>query len=104
MRATSAPRKRDAIEAELDKIRSPGTRPAINLAGKTSLARLAGVLATCAAFVSNDSGAMHLAAAVGTPVVALFGATDERVTAPLAARARWLLDTAAGLAAYPPKP
>jgi heptosyltransferase-2 len=31
---------------------------------------------------------MHLAAAVGTPVVALFGATDERVTAPLAARAR----------------
>ncbi len=77
-----------AIEAELDKIRSPGTRPAINLAGRTSLAQLAGVLATCAAFVSNDSGAMHLAAAVGTPVVALFGATDERVTAPLAARAR----------------
>ena len=80
-----------AIEAELDKIKSSGPRPpAINLAGRTGLAQLAGVAATCAAFVSNDSGAMHLAAAVGTPVVALFGATDERVTAPLAARARVL--------------
>lgn len=79
-----------AIEAELGKIDSPGTRPALNLAGRTGLAQLAGVLATCAAFVSNDSGAMHLAAAVGTPVVALFGATDERVTAPLASRARVL--------------
>ena len=41
------------------------------------------VLARCAAFVSNDSGAMHLAAAVGVPVTAIFGPTDERVTAPL---------------------
>ena len=79
-----------AIEAELGKINSSGARPPLNLAGRTGLAQLAGVLATCAACVSNDSGAMHLAAAVGTPVVALFGATDERVTAPLAARARVL--------------
>ena len=79
-----------AIEAELGKIKSSGARPPLNLAGRTGLAQLAGVLATCAACVSNDSGAMHLAAAVGTPVVALFGATDERVTAPLAARARVL--------------
>jgi len=34
-------------------------------------------------FVSNDSGAMHLAAALGRPVVALFGPTDERATRPL---------------------
>jgi len=33
--------------------------------------------------VSNDSGAMHLAAAVGVPVTAIFGPTDERVTSPL---------------------
>ncbi len=33
--------------------------------------------------MSNDSGAMHLAGAVGTPLVAIFGPTDERVTAPL---------------------
>jgi heptosyltransferase-2 len=79
-----------AIEAEVGKITGSGTRPPLNLAGRTSLAQLSGVLATCGALVSNDSGAMHLAAAIGTPVVALFGATDERVTAPLAARARVL--------------
>ena len=80
-----------AIEAELDKIADAGRRPrVVNLAGRTDLPQLAGVLTLCAAFVSNDSGAMHLAAAVGTPVVALFGPTDERVTAPLARRARVL--------------
>jgi heptosyltransferase-2 len=84
-----------AIEAELDKIGQAGTRPPVmNLAGRTDIPQLAGVLALCAAFVSNDSGAMHLAAAVGTPVVALFGPTDERVTAPLASRARVLTDAA----------
>lgn len=55
----------------------------VNLMGRTDLRQLAGVLARCSAFVSNDSGAMHLAAAVGVPVAAIFGPTDERVTAPL---------------------
>jgi heptosyltransferase-2 len=54
----------------------------VNLIGRTDLRRLVGLLTRCAAFVTNDSGAMHLAAALGTPVVALFGPTDERVTAP----------------------
>lgn len=55
----------------------------VNAIGRTDLRQLAGVLARCAAFVSNDSGAMHLAAAVGVPVTAIFGPTDERVTAPI---------------------
>jgi heptosyltransferase-2 len=55
----------------------------VDLAGRTDLRTLSGVLARCAAFVSNDSGAMHLAAALGVPVAAIFGPTDERVTAPL---------------------
>jgi heptosyltransferase-2 len=55
----------------------------INLIGRTDLRLLAGLLAACHAFVSNDSGAMHLAAAVGVPVTAIFGPTDDRVTAPL---------------------
>jgi heptosyltransferase-2 len=55
----------------------------VNLIGRTDLRQLAGLLARCSAFVSNDSGAMHLAAAVGVPVTAIFGPTDERVTAPL---------------------
>ena len=55
----------------------------LNLIGRTDLGQLTGVLARCSAFVSNDSGAMHLAAAAGVPVTAIFGPTDERVTAPL---------------------
>jgi heptosyltransferase II len=54
----------------------------VDLVGETDLAALAGVMTRCRAFVSNDSGAMHLAAAVGVSVTALFGATDERATAP----------------------
>jgi heptosyltransferase III len=46
------------------------------------LADLAGRLAMCAAFVGNDSGVTHLAAAAGCPTVALFGATNPRVWSP----------------------
>ena len=60
----------------------PGSR-VFNVIGRTDLRLFAGLLASCRAFVSNDSGAMHLAAAAGVPVVAIFGPTDERVTAPL---------------------
>lgn len=55
----------------------------VDLVGETDLPALAGVIARARAFVSNDSGAMHLAAAAGTPVVAVFGPTDELETAPL---------------------
>ncbi len=66
------------IEASL-----PAGARVVNLIGRTDLRLLAGLLASCQAFVSNDSGAMHLAAAVGVPVVAIFGPTDERATAPI---------------------
>ena len=56
----------------------------IDLAGRTDLATLAGVLHLANACVSNDSGAMHVAGAVGVPLVALFGPTNEHETAPLA--------------------
>lgn len=59
----------------------------VNLSGRTDLATLAGVLSLARAVVANDSGAMHLAGAVGAPVVAVFGATDETRTAPLTDRA-----------------
>ena len=55
--------------------------------GRTDLEALASVLALARAVVANDSGAMHLAAAVGTRVIAVFGATNESKTAPLAAGA-----------------
>jgi heptosyltransferase-2 len=55
----------------------------IDLAGRTDLPMLAGVLSAARAVVANDSGAMHLAAAAGARVVAVFGATNEKKTAPL---------------------
>jgi heptosyltransferase-2 len=66
---------------EIEQALPPGIQ-AINLIGRTDLRVFAGVLARCRAFVSNDSGAMHLAAALGVPVTAIFGPTDERATAP----------------------
>jgi heptosyltransferase-2 len=54
----------------------------INLCGQTDLKQLAAVMAECRTFVSNDSGAMQLAAAVGVPVVAIFGSTNQKETAP----------------------
>ena len=62
---------------------SARTAQPIDLAGRTSLQELAGVMAESVACLSNDSGAMHLAGAVGTPIVALFGPTRESETAPL---------------------
>jgi heptosyltransferase-2 len=61
-----------------------GLRPGriINLVGRTDLPTLAGVLSLCRGLVSNDSGAMHVASAVGIPVTALFGPTDEEATRP----------------------
>jgi|RhiMetdeSRZDD1v2_1073273.scaffolds.fasta_scaffold83226_3 heptosyltransferase I len=56
--------------------------PAINLVGKTSLLQLAALLRRSDLLVTNDSGPMHLAAAVGTPVVAIFGPTDPRRVGP----------------------
>ena len=58
-------------------------RGVVNLIGRTDLSQLIGLLACCRALISSDSGAMHLAAAIGVPVTAIFGPTDERLTAPL---------------------
>jgi heptosyltransferase-2 len=60
-----------------------GASGLLSLVGQTDLPTLAGVLANCRALVTNDSGAMHLAAAVGVHVTAVFGPTDERATRPL---------------------
>jgi heptosyltransferase-2 len=69
-----------AIQSALD----PAVRPSVvDLVGATDVATLMAVLARCDVVVANDSGAMHVASAVGRPVVAIFGPTDERATAPL---------------------
>jgi heptosyltransferase-2 len=58
----------------------------IDLTGKTSIADLPALLSQCHLFIGNDSGAMHVAAAVGLPVVAVFGPTDPFGTAPVTPR------------------
>jgi heptosyltransferase-1 len=56
--------------------------PGLNLAGRTSLRDLIGIFAECAVAFGPDSGPMHLAAAVGCPVVSLWGATSPQRSAP----------------------
>jgi heptosyltransferase-2 len=58
-------------------------RPPINLTGRTAVADLPAFFSGCHLFIGNDSGAMHVAAAVGLPVVAVFGPTDPQGTAPV---------------------
>ena len=58
------------------------------LSGKTSLETLLGVLAESSLMITNDSGPMHIASALGVPTVAVFGSTDERVTGPYGLRTR----------------
>ena len=73
-----------AIESSLAAADRTGPGPGVvNLIGRTDLSQLIGMLACCRAVVSGDSGAMHLAAALGVPVTAIFGPTDDRVTAPV---------------------
>lgn len=62
--------------------------PVANLAGRTSLSQFIDLAAACVAFLTNDSGAMHIAAAVGVPTIAVFGATDPEATGPVGSLAR----------------
>ena len=61
-------------------------RPCACLCGETTLPELVGVLARARLLLTNDSGPMHVAAALGVPVVAVFGPTDWRETAPVGTR------------------
>ena len=54
----------------------------LNMAGKTSLRELISLISECDVFVTNDSGPMHIAYAVRTPLAAVFGSTDPELTGP----------------------
>jgi heptosyltransferase-1 len=66
----------------LDRIRARMKTQAVNLGGRTTLRELACLYRQAAFVITTDSGPMHLAAAVGTPTVALFGPTDPGRTGP----------------------
>lgn len=71
-------------EAEIGRDIERGMRHApLNLIGRTSVRQLMALLAACRLMVTNDSGPMHVAAAFGVPIVAVFGPTDHTTTSPL---------------------
>jgi lipopolysaccharide heptosyltransferase II len=77
----------DAREGELAKSIHAGARtPVVPLAGRLTLLQYAAVLKRCSLFVGNDNGPMHMAAALGVPVVALFGPSDPAEWGPRGGR------------------
>jgi heptosyltransferase II len=60
----------------------------VNFGGATSLNRFIDLTAACEVFLTNDSGPMHIASALGVPTVAVFGATDDTATGPIGLHTR----------------
>ncbi|QDR82046.1 lipopolysaccharide heptosyltransferase I [Sporomusa termitida] len=71
-----------ADQNAMQAIQGQSAVPLLDLTGKTSLKQLAALIKNARAVVAGDTGPMHLAAAIGTPVVALFGPTDPRRNGP----------------------
>src|SRR6185369_16202750 len=74
-------------EQVAEPLRSSGLET-LNLAGKTTLREFIDLASVCRLFLTNDSGAMHVASALGVPTVAVFGATDDTTTGPTGPLAR----------------
>ncbi|MEW6713806.1 MAG: lipopolysaccharide heptosyltransferase II [Nitrospirota bacterium] len=72
----------DAIVKQLRTQDSELKAHILNITGKTNLRELAALISECDAFITNDSGPMHIAAALHVPTVALFGSTDSSATGP----------------------
>lgn len=75
---------REVAETIVAHVSANAQRHCCNAAGNTSLVDAVDTLALCRAVVSNDSGLMHIAAAVAAPLVAVYGSTSAEFTPPLA--------------------
>ncbi|MBO0778661.1 MAG: lipopolysaccharide heptosyltransferase II [Ktedonobacteraceae bacterium] len=83
---TGAPVDLSIIKAVLDRVQARSSSP-INMAGKTSLAQLAALLQRTNLLITGDSGPMHIAAAVGTALIAIHGPTDPAHSGPISPQA-----------------
>jgi heptosyltransferase-2 len=79
--------ERELCEAVTTALRHRGVETR-NLAGATTLGEFIDLAAACRLYLTNDSGAMHVASALGVPTVAIFGATDDSTTGPTGPLAR----------------
>src|SRR5204863_9349409 len=66
----------------VNKIKNLMSAKVVSLVGKTTILQLAALLKHCRLFIGNDNGIMHVASAVGTPVIAFFGLTDPLIWGP----------------------
>lgn len=82
-------------------IAAAASLPCVDLAGRTGLLEAAAVLASSRAFVGNDSGLGHIAAAMGVPTLTLFGPGDPVRYHPWGERSAWLVEPARDLAQLP---
>ena len=63
-------------------VRKNARHPLIDIAGRTNLREAIALISRCDLFISNDTGLMHIAGALGIPMVAIFGSTNPKTTSP----------------------
>lgn len=79
-----SPKDRNTTDSIVDKVHTEHQSHIKNLTGITSLIEAIDLLAACGTVISNDSGPMHMAAAVGCKVIGIYGSTSPNYTPPLA--------------------
>lgn len=77
----------DICQIVYERVKDAGI-PCVNLGGATTLGQFIELAAACEVYLTNDSGPMHVASALGVPTVAIFGATDDTATGPTGAQTR----------------
>jgi len=75
-----------AERATCERVATASRNGALVAAGETTVGQMIALLSLCDGFAGNDSGAMHVAAALGLPTVGIFGSTDAGRTGPLGAK------------------
>jgi heptosyltransferase-2 len=76
----------DGDRASTEAVQAAAETALVDIAGRTSLGDAIALIARCDLFITNDSGLMHVAGALGVPTVAIFGSTNPRTTYPLGER------------------